>query len=46
MALTEEGKKELVQNVVNQIKTESQSVDELETVDTLEGGGEPASYEG
>lgn len=37
MALTEEGKKELVQNVVNQIKTESQSVDELETVDTLEG---------
>lgn len=38
MALTEEEKKELVQNVVNQIKTESQSVDELETVDTLEGG--------
>lgn len=37
MALTEEEKKELVQNVVNQIKTESQSVDELETVDTLEG---------
>ena len=34
MALTEEEKKELVQNVVNQIKTESQSVDEL---DTLEG---------
>lgn len=37
MALTDEEKKELVQNVVNQIKTESQSVDELETVDTLEG---------
>ena len=37
MALTEEEKKELVQNVVNQIKTESQSMDELETVDTLEG---------
>ena len=37
MALTEEEKKELVQNVVNQLKTESQSVDELETVDTLEG---------
>ena len=36
MALTEE-KKELVQNVVNQLKTDSQSVDELETVDTLEG---------
>ena len=37
MALTEEEKKELVQNVVNQLKTDSQSVDELETVDTLEG---------
>ena len=37
MALTEEEKKELVQDVVNQIKTESQSVDELETVSTLDG---------
>lgn len=37
MALTEEEKKELVKNVVNQLKTDSQSVDELETVDTLEG---------
>ena len=37
MALTEEEKKELVQNVVNQLKTDSQSVDELETVNTLEG---------
>lgn len=37
MALTEEEKKELVQNVVNQIKTDSQSVDELETVSTLDG---------
>lgn len=36
MALTEE-EKELVKNVVNQLKTDSQSVDELETVDTLEG---------
>lgn len=36
MALTEE-KKELVQDVVNQIKTDSQSVDELETVSTLDG---------
>ena len=37
MALTEEEKKELVQDVVNQIKTGSQSVDELETVSTLDG---------
>lgn len=37
MALTEEEKKELVQDVVNQIKTDSQSVDELETVSTLDG---------
>lgn len=37
MALTEEEKKELVQDVVNQIKTDSQSVDELETVNTLDG---------
>ena len=29
MALTEEEKNELVQDVVNQIKTDSQSVDEL-----------------
>ena len=35
--MTEEEKKELVQNVVNQIKTDSQSVDELETVSTLDG---------
>ena len=28
--MTEEEKKELVQDVVNQIKTDSQSVDELE----------------
>lgn len=37
MALTEEEKKELVRNLMNQLKTDSQSVDELETVDTLEG---------
>ena len=37
MALTEEEKNELVQDVVNQIKTDSQSVDELETVSTLDG---------
>ena len=37
MALTEEEKKELVQYVVNQIKTDSQSVDELEAVSTLDG---------
>ena len=37
MALTDEEKKELVQDVVNQIKTDSQSVDELETVSTLDG---------
>ena len=37
MALTEEEKKVLVQDVVNQIKTDSQSVDELETVSTLDG---------
>lgn len=37
MALTEEEKKELVQDVVNQIKTDSHSVDELETVSTLDG---------
>ena len=37
MALTEEEKKELMQDVVNQIKTDSQSVDELETVSTLDG---------
>ena len=37
MALTEEEKMELVQDVVNQIKTDSQSVDELETVSTLDG---------
>lgn len=37
MALTEEEKKELVQDVVNQIKTDSQSVDELEAVSTLNG---------
>lgn len=37
MALTEEEKKELVQAVVNQIKTDSQSVDELEAVSTLDG---------
>ena len=37
MALTEEEKKELVQEVVNQIKTDSQSVDELEAVSTLDG---------
>lgn len=37
MALTEEEKKELVQDMVNQIKTDSQSVDELETVSTLDG---------
>ena len=37
MALTEEEKKELVQDVVNQIKTASQSVDELEAVSTLVG---------
>ena len=35
--MTEEEKKELVQNVVNQIKTASQSVDELEAVSTLDG---------
>lgn len=35
--MTEEEKKELVQNVVNQIKTDSQSVDELEAVSTLDG---------
>lgn len=37
MALTEEEKKELVQDVVNQIKTDSLSVDELEAVSTLDG---------
>ena len=37
MTLTEEEKKELVQAVVNQIKTDSQSVDELEAVSTLDG---------
>ena len=37
MALTEEEKKSLVQDVVNQIKTASQSVDELEAVSTLDG---------
>ena len=37
MALTEEEKKELVLDVVNQIKTDSQSVDELEAVSTLDG---------
>ena len=37
MALTEEEKKELVRDVVNQIKTDSQSVDELEAVSTLDG---------
>ena len=37
MALTEEEKKSLVQDVVNQIKTDSQSVDELEAVSTLDG---------
>lgn len=37
MALAEEEKKELVQAVVNQIKTDSQSVDELEAVSTLDG---------
>lgn len=37
MGLTEEEKKELVQDVVNQIKTDSQSVDELEAVSTLDG---------
>ena len=37
MALTEEEKKEMVQDVVNQIKTDSQSVDELEAVSTLDG---------
>ena len=37
MALTEEEKNELVQDVVNRIKTDSQSVDELETVSTLDG---------
>lgn len=37
MALTEEEKKELVQDVVNLIKTDSQSVDELEAVSTLDG---------
>ena len=37
MALTEKEKKELVQDVVNQIKTDSQSVDELEAVSTLDG---------
>ena len=37
MALTEEEKNELVQDVVNQIKTDSQSVDKLETVSTLDG---------
>ena len=37
MALTEEEKKELVQDMVNQIKTDSQSVDELEAVSTLDG---------
>lgn len=35
--MTEEEKKELVQDVVNQIKTDSQSVDELEAVSTLDG---------
>ena len=35
--MTEEEKKELVQDVVNQIKTDSQSVDELEAVNTLDG---------
>lgn len=35
--MTEEEKNELVQNVVNQIKTDSQSVDELEAVSTLDG---------
>ena len=37
MALTEEEKKELALDVVNQIKTDSQSVDELEAVSTLDG---------
>lgn len=37
MALAEEEKKELVLDVVNQIKTDSQSVDELEAVSTLDG---------
>ena len=35
--MTEEEKKELVHDVVNQIKTDSQSVDELEAVSTLDG---------
>ena len=35
--MTEEEKKELVQDVVSQMKTDSQSVDELETVSTLDG---------
>lgn len=37
MALTEAEKSELKQEVLNQIKAESQGVDELETVTTLDG---------
>lgn len=37
MALTETEKNELKQDILNQIKSESQSCDELETVSTLDG---------
>lgn len=37
MALTETEKTALVNEVLNRIKAESQSVDELETVSTLSG---------
>lgn len=37
MALTEAEKNELKQDILNQIKSESQSCDELETVSTLDG---------
>ena len=37
MAMTEDEKKEVVQDVLNQIQANSQSVDELETVSTLDG---------
>ncbi len=37
MAMTEDEKKEVVQDVLNQIQANSQSVDELETASTLDG---------
>lgn len=44
MALTEDEKKELIQDVINEITTQSTSIDELNTIDNLDNAESLPAY--